>query len=178
MKYIPNILTGFRIAGSILLMFIKPLSIPFYVFYTLCGVTDILDGYIARKTRNTSTLGAKLDSIADLIFIVVMLFVLFPLFSFHKLVLFWTIGIAVIRIVSLIVGYAKYKSLTFLHTYANKATGLILFLFPYIYLIFGANRTEYIILLVATLSALEEITITITSKTLDLNVKSIITVTK
>ncbi|HGH0401081.1 TPA: CDP-alcohol phosphatidyltransferase family protein [Clostridioides difficile] len=42
-------------------------SLPFWICYFWCGISDILDGLIARKLRQQSGIGAKLDSIADFI---------------------------------------------------------------------------------------------------------------
>ena len=60
-KNIPNILTGFRIFGSILLLFFPAFSVEFYITYIICGFTDMIDGTIARKTGAVSEFGAKLD---------------------------------------------------------------------------------------------------------------------
>ena len=65
-------------AGTVWLLIMKPLSPLFMVVYTLTGVTDALDGAIARKYGTTSELGAKLDSIADLLFYTVILIRIFP----------------------------------------------------------------------------------------------------
>jgi CDP-diacylglycerol--glycerol-3-phosphate 3-phosphatidyltransferase len=173
MKYIPNTLTFLRILGSVMLLFLEPLSTPFFTLYLVCGATDILDGYIARKTHNISKVGAALDSIADFIFLAVMLFLFIPIISLEAMACYWIIGIAVIRILSLFIGYAKYRTLASLHTYANKATGLSLFLFPFIFKFCGITIAEYIILIMASLSALEDIAINITSKALNINIKSI-----
>ena len=37
----------------------------FYCVYVLTGITDFLDGFIARRTRTTSQLGAKIDMMAE-----------------------------------------------------------------------------------------------------------------
>ena len=36
-----------------------------------CGLTDVMDGIIARKTNTVSDFGAKLDTGADFIFAVI-----------------------------------------------------------------------------------------------------------
>ena len=64
----PNICTMLRIVGTVGLLLIRPLTLPFYLLYTFCGITDVLDGTIARATNSTSEFGARLDSISDLIF--------------------------------------------------------------------------------------------------------------
>ena len=45
------------------------------------NVSDDLDGYIARKTETASKLGEKLDSVADLIMVVVLTIVLYPIIN-------------------------------------------------------------------------------------------------
>jgi len=48
-------------------------SFPFLILYVICGLSDVLDGIIARKTNTTSNFGAKLDTIADFIFVTILL---------------------------------------------------------------------------------------------------------
>lgn len=66
-----NLITISRIILALSLLFIKPCSFIFYLIYTICGLTDILDGYIARKINKTNAFGAKLDSltVTDMIFL-------------------------------------------------------------------------------------------------------------
>ena len=65
---LPNFLTALRIAGAACLLFITPLSPAFFIVYTFCGISDVLDGVIARASHSTTEFGAKLDSAADLLF--------------------------------------------------------------------------------------------------------------
>ena len=46
------------------------------ILFVIAGITDHLDGYIARKTDTTSNLGALLDLVADKLLIIIMLFYL------------------------------------------------------------------------------------------------------
>ena len=68
-----NTITFFRIAVSIVLLFCPAFSPPFYVFYIAAGLSDMLDGFVARKTDTVSKFGARLDTIADFVFVVVWL---------------------------------------------------------------------------------------------------------
>ena len=77
-KNVANILTGFRILGSILLLFFPVFSEAFYSIYLLCGFSDMIDGTIARKTNSASEFGAKLDTVADIVFVVVSMIKLLP----------------------------------------------------------------------------------------------------
>jgi len=70
-KNIANMITLTRIIGTFSLLLFKPLSLIFQFLYVVCGLSDILDGYIARKTRTVSQTGMVLVSIADLVFLVI-----------------------------------------------------------------------------------------------------------
>ena len=78
MKNLANDITIIRILYSIALLFFPAFSVAFYVLYSTAGVSDILDGWVARRTHTASELGAKLDTIADIVFVVVCLVKLLP----------------------------------------------------------------------------------------------------
>ncbi|WP_209443611.1 CDP-alcohol phosphatidyltransferase family protein [Paenibacillus camerounensis] len=165
-RHIPNTLTVMRMIGSLCLLFLEPLSGLFLVVYTLCGASDALDGYIARKTKSASEAGASLDSMADFLFIGVLLLVLLPLLHLPVWLIYWIAGIAVLRGASLLTGWLRYRTLAFIHTYANKATGLLLFCFPFLYYLFGLTAPASLLCIAASLSALEELAINICSREL------------
>ena len=128
---VANIITISRIALSFLLLFLHPFELSFMIIYGICGVSDVLDGWIARKFNMASALGATLDSIADFILICILLFVFLPIVDFGMWMIVWLIAIVVIRFTSIIVGYIRYHKLSFLHTYLNKLVGFIIFCFPF-----------------------------------------------
>ena len=66
-KYIANIVTGSRKIFSLPLLLVPLLSVWFYLLYLFCGLTDMIDGAIARKTGAVSKFGARLDTVADLL---------------------------------------------------------------------------------------------------------------
>lgn len=66
---LPNILTSARIVCAALMPFFALPSTGFYVVYTFGGLTDAVDGTVARKLKLESEFGAKLDSVADLLFL-------------------------------------------------------------------------------------------------------------
>lgn len=133
MSILPNIITSFRIVGAFIMMFLKPLSPFFYVLYTLCGLSDAVDGFVARITKSSSALGAKLDSIADLVFYSVMLIKILPqLFERlpHIIWLFVAL-VLIIRAAAYIVAAVKYHRFASLHTLFNKITSAALFTVVY-----------------------------------------------
>ena len=172
-KNIPNTLTVIRVIGSVMLLFTEPFSSLFFTLYITCGASDILDGFIARKTKNTSKAGAILDSVADFIFISIMLFILIPIVDLSFWMRLWLIGIIILRAASLLAGFIRYRSLAFLHTYMNKITGALLFGFPLLYRSFGLTITAFFLCSIASISAAEELIINITSKKLSHNIKSL-----
>ena len=155
-KHIANILTGCRIFGSILLLFFPAFSLDFYITYLLCGFSDMVDGIIARKTHSTSKFGSQLDTIADLIFVVVSLFKLLPAIHIPQWLWIWGGVIAVIKISNIIWGYVSKKQFISLHTIMNKVTGLLLFLLPLTISFVEPKYTAIIVCSVATFSAIQE----------------------
>jgi CDP-diacylglycerol---glycerol-3-phosphate 3-phosphatidyltransferase len=173
MKAIPNCISGSRIIFSLILIFVKPLSVVFYAIYIICGLTDIVDGFIARKTGTTSSLGARLDSMGDMVMVGVLLLVLYPIINPPTPIVIWTISIGIIRLASMAVALKKYKTFAGIHTYGNKITGIVLFIFPILLPYIHTTVLMYIICVVASISAIEELIIQLTSSQLQLNKQSI-----
>lgn len=173
MKSIPNYLSFCRMLLSVILLAVKPLSIVFYILYIACGLSDMLDGYIARRTGSSSRFGAKLDTIADLIMTVVLFMILYPIVHLTKVMVIWIIVIGLIRVLSIVIVLKKYKSFAILHTYGNKITGLMMFTFPLLMPFIQLAALLYIICIMASLSALEELFIHLTSYELEVNKKGL-----
>ena len=174
LKQIPNLLTALRIVCAVLLLFVHPLSPLFFTLYLFAGLSDLLDGYLARRLGASGELGARLDSAADFLLCAVLLVVLIPLIAWPLWAIVWIAAIALIRLIALAVCYFRFRKLAFLHTYANKATGLLLFLSPVLFWLLGFNVSCYLLCGLATFSALEELLIEIFSHQLDPNRKSIL----
>ena len=125
-----NLITSCRILLSLLLLFFPALSPGFYGLYLAAGLSDMLDGFVARRTKTASPLGAKLDSIADIIFLAVCLIKLLPVLALPVWLWVWVGLIALLRLVNVVSGFVCRKKLVLLHTRANKLTGALLFLLP------------------------------------------------
>ena len=128
-----NAITSLRIIGTFLLLFTNPLSKTFFIVYTLSGFTDVLDGFIARKTHTETEFGAKLDSVADLLFYGMMVYKLFPiLWDILPITIWYGVAFAgVLRIISYSITAVKFRHFMSNHTYLNKITGFFTFLTPY-----------------------------------------------
>lgn len=125
-----NLITSCRILFSLLLFFFPALSPGFYGLYLAAGLSDMLDGFVARRTNTASPLGAKLDSMADIIFLAVCLINLLPVLTLPVWLWVWVGLIALLRLVNILSGFVCRKKLVLLHTKANKLTGALLFLLP------------------------------------------------
>jgi len=174
MKHIASLITIGRIAGAFVLLLTEPLSMPYFVVYILCCVSDVIDGYVARKTDTASRFGEILDSAADFVLIAVMLYIFITLLTWDEWILCWIGAIALTRFISLAVGVAKYRAFAFLHTYSNKATGVVCACSPILYHLLGLSITVFIVCIAASLSALEELAINVSQKKLDRNRKSLL----
>ena len=97
-KHIANIITGSRIIFSLPLLFISLSSAWFYILYLLCGLTDMIDGAIARRTGAVSKFGARLDTASDLVFTLVCGVKVLPLIHLPVWLWVWITLIALIKI--------------------------------------------------------------------------------
>ena len=155
-KQIANIITGCRMLGSVLLLFVPAFSAAFSMIYILCGVSDMIDGTIARKTNSTSELGAKIDTAADLAFVTASLIKLLPTMKIPVWLWIWGGGIAMIKIGNILWGYVFKKQLISLHTVMNKVTGLLLFLLPLTLSFVELKYSSIAVCAMATFAAFQE----------------------
>ena len=164
-RMIPNMITAVRILGVILMLFVKPLSTPFVIIYTVCGLSDVVDGFVARALHCTSEFGAKLDSVSDLLFYFMMLIRVFPiLFDVLPFWIWILVGvIIIIRVLQYIIVAVKFHRFASLHTYLNKITGAMVFLVPYSLLLHVIKPYSIIVCAVALLASAEELVIHITA---------------
>ena len=173
---IPNCISMLRIAATLCLLFVSTFSPVFYVVYTFTGLTDVLDGWIARKTGAVTELGARLDSIADLFFYTVMLIRIFPvLWTILPVQIWYTVGgILFLRIMSYIVAAIKFHKFASLHTYLNKLTGALVFVVPYVIRFPMAVPICWGVCAIALLASGEELLIHLCRKTYRADMKSLL----
>lgn len=173
MKNIPNILSAMRIVLSLLLLFTQPFSFWFFIIYLICGLSDMSDGYLARKWGVSSSFGAALDSMGDFFMLVIVFYRMIPYLDLRLPIILWIAMIAGIRFASGIISFMKYHSFVFLHTYANKAAGFLLFCFPLLFQFMGIQTAAVILCLIASISAVEELLIQVLSSKLNQDIISI-----
>ena len=151
-----NGITLTRILCSLALVFCTPLSLPFYALYAAAGCSDILDGRIARKTNTATKFGAKLDTIADLIFTVFCLIKLMPILNIPIWLYIWIAVITFIKAANIAAGYIRQKEFISVHSVMNKLTGGMLFVFPLTLTWIELKYSAAVICAVATTAAVYE----------------------
>ena len=151
-----NIITCFRILCSIMLVFFSISSVQFFITYMFCGLTDVMDGIVARKTNTVSDFGAKLDTGADFIFVVVLLIKILLVIDVPVWLWIWVIAIAGIKIGNVIYGFIYMGRFIVEHTIMNKVTGILLFLLPLTVFFVEMKYSAMAVCSIATFSAIQE----------------------
>ena len=151
-----NIVTSLRILCSIALLFCPVFSSAFYALYLTAGVSDMVDGWIARRTHTASEFGAKLDTIADIVFVIVCLVKLLPILDLPVWLYVWIGIIALIKIINMISGLVVQQRFVTVHSTMNKVTGLLLFVFPLTISFLDLKYTAVAVCIFATFAAIQE----------------------
>ncbi len=128
MKHLPNILSSLRMVGAVALLLCDVEGTTFWVLYTICGISDIADGWLARK--------------------------LIPILRLPQWLWLWAGVIVAIKVVNQLSALATYGRCCFPHTLANKWAGFLLFIA--IPMTFWSIIPISITAIVATFAAVQE----------------------
>ena len=183
LKQVPNILTVYRIAAAIAIVFIPAYETAFYVIYALAGVSDLFDGVIARSLKVESRFGSTMDTVGDVLLTLTGTFVVF--YNMDPLN-YGTLGIVIafflMRVLGAVVTGIRFKKFAMLHTAGNKIGMILFYLIPFFYSMCAAQGTEdiliYCITSVCILAAAEEIAIQLVMPEFDDNIKNIVSAVK
>lgn len=173
-KIVPNVISMLRIILSLgMIIFLKQLGAAFWILYFICGISDLADGWIARRYGVTSRAGEVLDSIGDVMMIgatgyMVLKSVMIP--GWLWICLFMIAGI---RMLSLLTGYVRYGTWATIHTYANKAAGLALFIGIPFYVHLRWDFVMILLCVLSAVSAIEELAIQLAADKLNRNITGI-----
>jgi CDP-diacylglycerol--glycerol-3-phosphate 3-phosphatidyltransferase len=154
MKHLPNILSSLRIVGAVALLLCDVVGTTFWVLYIACGISDIADGWLARRLKCVTRNGALLDSLADICFVACCAWKLMPILELPQWLWLWAGVIVAIKVVNQLSALVMYGRCCFPHTLANKATGLLLFIA--VPMTFVSIIPISIVAIVATFAAIQE----------------------
>ena len=116
----------------------------------------MVDGTIARKTGAVSEFGSRLDTVADFLFVISSFVKLVPVIRIPVWIWVWAAGIGLGKLVNLVRSFTQKKQMPALHTIANKATGLCLFLLPLTMSFVDLRYTAPMVCVLATIAAIQE----------------------
>lgn len=125
MRHIPNILSTIRIilVGVFIYTFLKGFYVGSVIIYVSAFLTDLLDGYLARRFDWTSKIGKVLDPLADKLMLVAVLACFYSIGKLNKWIL---IVIACVEFIMIAVSAILYfhKVVVYADWFGKIATGL------------------------------------------------------
>ena len=155
-RSIANVITGIRIAVSVVLLFCPVFSPAFYILYILAGLSDMIDGAVARKTGTVSEFGSKLDTVADIVFAAVCLIKVLPVIDIPIWIYIWIAIITLIKVANIAAGYIRQREFIPVHSMINKMTGGLLFIFPLTLTFIDLRYSASVVCMAATAAAIQE----------------------
>ena len=156
-KHIANIITASRAVFSVPLLFIPLSSAWFYTLYLFCGLTDMIDGIVARKTGAVSNFGSRLDTFADFVFVLVCSIKILPIIHIPVWLWVWISIIALIKMFNFALVFVRKKELLSIHSTLNKVTGFALFILPLSLTFIEPLYSVTAICILATIAAMQEV---------------------
>jgi phosphatidylglycerophosphate synthase len=175
---IPNYLSGLRLLLIPVLWLVALMNLPGYVGIglILAGLTDCLDGFLARRCNRVTAFGSKLDSLADNLLIpstIVWVFLLRPEIPAHHPVL--TLTTILVYAAALLVGGMKFRRFANLHLYSSKAAGVIVYIFVVHAFLFSYHPgLFYLAMGMFLLSSIEVLILQLTRSHVDEHIGSIV----
>lgn len=173
---IPNILSLSRIAMAPFLLVAAYYGSEalFFTFFSLMLISDVLDGYLARKLHQCSKIGTKLDSIGDYVTYLSVPFATWWLWPeiIHEEWLYITVAISLFLLPG-VIARIKFGQMVAYHTWITKIAavvmsgGLILLLFT------KDNTLFHIAVYLMVLEATENLLITAVLKEPRTNLRSL-----
>ena len=177
-KQIANILTSVRMIISSILLTFSRLDAAFLALFCVCGITDLIDGPIARATGSQSLLGAKLDTAGDVLTYFAMAKVLILKKVISVKTLLWFAVPLLGMLLSALIGWLKHHTLVFAHTALAKLFGAGCFLVPFSVAANTISLYLTVLWFVACLAGVEMIEIQIFSNHADPDILSLLCIKK
>lgn len=177
MKHLPNILSGWRLLSFPLLLFFifSAKRDAFTVLLSVNLITDVLDGFLARRFKWQTEFGAKLDSAADITTYIAAFTGLCFFESGFVTARAWPfIVMGSLWISAYLVSLLRFKHTPHLHLYSAKTAGYLQGIFMFTFFIWG-NAEWYFWLMwtVSILAFAEELVVVSLIPQMRSNVKGI-----
>ena len=160
---IPNLLSFYRILSFPVIFYFAWTNREsiYFILLIISLITDVLDGFIARRFNMQSEFGARLDSFADIgMYIVAIVGVI--CFKSQDITPY-TVSLYLfvsLLILPEVISFIKFRTFPSLHLYSAKIAGCFMGAFFFTLFIFGFYPLfYYLMLMTGILSFLEEIVV-------------------
>lgn len=176
---IPNILSLLRLALVPVLAVSACLNED-KLFLLLLGISllsDMLDGYFARKLHQVTEFGARLDSWADMATYAMMILglnLIWPTIFDQQF--FYLVAAMLSYVLPVIVALIRFSSFPSYHTWAAKLAAVLIAPAFYMLILYDEQVFFRLVIIFHVMVAVEEIAITIMLKQPKTNVASIFTI--
>jgi CDP-diacylglycerol--glycerol-3-phosphate 3-phosphatidyltransferase len=171
---LPNVLSISRIILSPLILLMNESRLALFFVILIIGLTDVLDGFFARKFKSQTVIGSRLDSISDFVFyIILVIYALVFDFDIFAQVKYYVLIIIGLKLFTFLSGIIKHRKLSLLHTFGNKISGIMIFLGFCIFILPKNTLILKIGIFTSIICSLEEFLITIIGKKYKENIKGI-----
>ena len=143
-----NVLTGIRILCGLLILCFPAFSGWYYCLYLIGGVSDAIDGTVARKMGTASDFGSRFDTAADFIFTVTVAVKIIHAVYLPVWLMIWIAIIALRKIGCHLAGYIKYHEFKTVHSVLNKICGVVIFIVPLFIDVDHAWQAKFVVIIV------------------------------
>lgn len=140
------------------MIFFEFISLPFMIIYLIAGFSDMLDGFVARRINIQSTLGSRLDTLADTVFFAVCIFRAWNYLSLESGQIIMIGIVLLIKVSTALINFVLRNSfIADVHSGINKITGLLLFLLPIALNLPVFSYCAWVMIIIALLSSADEL---------------------
>lgn len=174
---IPNLLSLLRLTLVPVLAIAAVLNeaVLFLLILAISLFSDVLDGYFARKLKQVTELGARLDSWADMAtyaMMIVGLYVMWPAVFDQQF--FYLVAASVSYVLPVVIALFRFGDFPSYHTWGAKLAALLIAPAFYLLLLNDQQLLFRAVIIFHVVVALEEVAITFALKKSETNVASIL----
>jgi len=174
---IPNLLSLLRLTLVPVLAIAAVLNeaVLFLLILAISLFSDMLDGYFARKLKQVTELGARLDSWADMATYAIMivgLYVMWPAVFDQQF--FYLVAASVSYVLPVVIALFRFGDFPSYHTWGAKLAALLIAPAFYLLLLNDQQLLFRAVIIFHVVVALEEVAITFALKKSETNVASIL----
>ena len=174
---IPNLLSLLRLTLVPVLAIAAVLNeaVLFLLILAISLFSDMLDGYFARKLKQVTELGARLDSWADMATYAIMIFGLYVMWpAVFDQQFFYLVAASISYVLPVVIALFRFGDFPSYHTWGAKLAALLIAPAFYLLLLNDQQLLFRAVIIFHVVVAIEEIAITFALKKSETNVASIL----